>query len=499
MSENPEFDHDTSDRSDPRPESGPWWNRDLGAGRPPTLPPADPPSAGAWNAGGPFGAWPPPPAGGWASGAWPPPPAGGWASGACPPPAPAGRTRSRGRRRVGALAATGAVVGMVAAGVVAGHELWSGATPGTAAAQGPSTGIPSVLNPFAGPLGGSGSAGNFGSTGTPASSSEGSGGPADVSAIAAKVDPGLVIIDTVIGYQQAEGAGTGMVLTPSGEVLTNNHVIDGATRISVTDVGNGRTYQADVVGYDPSADVAVLQLKDASGLATVTLARAAASTGEPVVAVGNAGGTGSLTAVGGSVTATDRSIRASDDLDGAVESLTGLIQTNADIQPGDSGGPLVDASGQVVGMDTAASVGYSLQGSYAGGTQGYAIPIGKAASIASQITAGVSSSTIHVGPTAFLGVYISTGQMGHGFEAFGGRTGTGAAVVGVTNGGPAQAAGIGEGDVITAVNGRPVASGTDLSRDLLPDHPGQVIQVTYTDSAGASHTVAITLQSGPPA
>jgi S1-C subfamily serine protease len=400
---------------------------------------------------------------------------------------------------VGALAATGAVVGMVAAGVVAGHELWSGAGSGPAAVQNPSAGIPSVVNPFAGLPGGSGPTGSSGSAGTPASSSEGSGGPADVSAIAAKVDPGLVIIDTVIGYQQAEGAGTGMVLTPSGEVLTNNHVIDGATRISVTDVGNGRTYQAEVVGYDPSADVAVLQLENASGLATVSLAPAAASKGEPVVAVGNAGGTGSLTAVGGSVTATDRSIRASDDLDGAVESLSGLIQTNADIQPGDSGGPLVDESGQVVGMDTAASVGYSLQGSYAGGTQGYAIPIGKAASIASQITAGVSSSTIHVGPTAFLGVYISTGQMNQGFEAFGGRTGTGAAVVGVTNGGPAQAAGIREGDVITAVNGRPVASGTDLSRDLLPERPGQVIQVTYTDSAGTSHTVAVTLQSGPPA
>ena len=234
------------------------------------------------------------------------------------------------------------------------------------------------------------------------------GSGSTVSSIAAKVDPGLVDIDTTLGYSGEEAAGTGIVLTSNGEILTNNHVIDGATTISVTDVGNGKTYSASVVGYDKTKDVAVLQLHDASGLQTASINTSTASVGETVVGIGNAGGTGGTpSAAGGTVTALNQSITASDEGDGTSEQLTGLIETNADIQAGDSGGSLVNSAGQVIGMDTAASSGTSFQSAReSSGYQGYAIPIGEATTLAKEIEAGDSSSTVHIGTTAFLGVEI---------------------------------------------------------------------------------------------
>ena len=147
-----------------------------------------------------------------------------------------------------------------------------------------------------------------------------------MSAIAQGVNPGLVDINTTLSYQGEQAAGTGMVLTSNGEVLTNNHVIDGATSISVTDVGNGKTYTASVVGYDRSHDIAVIQLNNASGLQTVTLGDSSnVSVGQAVVAIGNAGGTGGTpSAVGGSITALNQSITASDSGDGTSETLSGL-------------------------------------------------------------------------------------------------------------------------------------------------------------------------------
>jgi S1-C subfamily serine protease len=193
------------------------------------------------------------------------------------------------------------------------------------------------------------------SAGTPAASTT----ALTTSQIANKVDPGLVDIVSNLGYQNAEAAGTGQVMTSSGEVLTNNHVIDGATSIKATDIGNGRTYTAKVVGYDQTDDVAVLQLQGASGLATVSFGDSSQVTvGQNVVALGNAEGKGGTPAVAtGTVTALNQSITAGDEGSGSSENLTGMIETNAPIQPGDSGGPLVNSAGQVIGIDTAASSG----------------------------------------------------------------------------------------------------------------------------------------------
>jgi len=229
------------------------------------------------------------------------------------------------------------------------------------------------------------------------------------SQIAARVDPALVDVVSADGDQGAEAAGTGIVLSSNGLILTNNHVINGATAIKVTDIGNGKTYTATVVGYDATQDVAVLQLQGASGLTVASLGDSSTvQTGDNVVALGNAEGKGGTPSVAaGQVTALNQSITASDELSGVSEQLSGLIETNADIQPGDSGGSLVNSYGQVIGMDTAASSS-SQSGdpsqSQSTQEQAFAIPIDTAVSIAKQIEAGDASSTIHIGATAFLGL-----------------------------------------------------------------------------------------------
>jgi S1-C subfamily serine protease len=307
------------------------------------------------------------------------------------------------------------------------------------------------------------------------------------------VAPGLVDINTNLGYQGAAAAGTGIVLTSNGEILTNNHVIDGATSIKVTDLGNGQTYNATVVGYDRTQDVAVLQLQGASGLRTATLGDSSAVTvGEAVVGIGNAGGIGgSPSAAGGSVIALNQSITASDDGSNA-EQLTGLIQTNAQIQPGDSGGPLVDATGKVIGMDTAASANGVQTQSASTGTQAFAIPINQALDIAKQITGGRSSDVIHLGSTAFLGIEVS--QSG----ANGITQSAGVAISGVASGSPAASAGLSAGDTIISVAGHTVSTPSDLSSVVLGLHPGQTVKVVYQDASGAEQTANVTLASGPP-
>ena len=173
-------------------------------------------------------------------------------------------------------------------------------------------------------------------------------------AIVAKVKPGLVIINTTLQYQSEVAAGTGMVINADGLVLTNNHVIDGSTKITATVVSTGKTYPATIVGYDETGDVALIQLQNASGLTTVPIGNySAVKVGDAVVALGNAEGQDTITATAGQVTGLNQAITASDEGGStASETLYGMIQTNADIVPGDSGGPLA-SSGGVIGMDTA--------------------------------------------------------------------------------------------------------------------------------------------------
>jgi S1-C subfamily serine protease len=315
------------------------------------------------------------------------------------------------------------------------------------------------------------------------------------SQIATQTDPGLVDIYTTLGYQQAKAAGTGMVLTSSGEVLTNNHVINGATSITARDIGNGRTYQAKVVGYDHSHDIAVLQLQGASGLQTVTLGDSGSATaGQKVVALGNALGKGGTPAVAtGHIASLGASITASDEGAGTSEQLTGLIHHNAGIQPGDSGGPLVNTAGQIIGINTAASQGTQFQGQQ---TQAFAIPINQAKSIADQIEAGTSSATVHIGLTGLLGVQILSADSA---AANGIQAGSGAVVAGVVSGTPASGAGLTQGDVIVSVDGQSVSSPEQLQSALGQHHPGDSVTIGWQDQTGQTQSASVVLANGPAA
>jgi S1-C subfamily serine protease len=178
-----------------------------------------------------------------------------------------------------------------------------------------------------------------------------------------------------------------------------------------------------------------------------------------------------------------------------------MVETNADIQAGDSGGSLVNADGQVIGMDTAASSGFSFQ-SQSSGTQGFAIPISQAAATARQIESGTGTSSVHVGATAFIGVTISaSGSSGGGPGGFPGQGSSvpGAVISSLVNGGAAQAAGLQQGDVITSLAGQTVDSPSALSKILIGYHPGNSVELGWSDTAGQSHTTNIVLGSGPPA
>jgi S1-C subfamily serine protease len=325
--------------------------------------------------------------------------------------------------------------------------------------------------------------------------------------IATRTDPALADVVSTDGDQDATSAGTGIVLTSNGLVLTNNHVIEGATAIKVTDIGNAATYKATVVGYDATQDVAVIQLQNASGLNTASLGDSStAATGDSVVALGNAGGKGGTpSAATGTVTALNQSITASDGLSGINEQLTGLIETNADIQPGDSGGSLVNSYGQVIGVDTAASSEYQFQGQ-PGQTaeQAYAIPIDQALSITKQIEGGTITSDIHIGSTGFLGVEIQpSSDRPSGYGGLGGRGNgnsggaTGVTIAGTLPGSPAASVGLTEGDAITAIGDQTVSTAKEIAKALVPYQPGSSISIGWVDQYGQSRTSIVILASGP--
>ncbi|SDY05405.1 serine protease, S1-C subfamily, contains C-terminal PDZ domain [Modestobacter sp. DSM 44400] len=385
-------------------------------------------------------------------------------------------TQQRRRTRVVAVGTLG-MVG-IAASTVLGLQAAQGSSTSTAASSVVAEPAVTAFGPGAGFGGLGGRLGGDGSGSVGAYGGSTSSGSAVTAAATATSDQvvGVVDITTGLGYQNASAAGTGMVLTSDGEVLTNNHVVQGATSITVTVLSTGATYDATVVGTDPTDDVAVLQLTDAFGLDTVPVSRDAAAIGDEVTAVGNAGGdVDSTSAAAGSVTALDQSITATDETGSNAEQLTGLIQIAADVVAGDSGGPLFDADGEVIGMDTAAS---------STGGQAYAVPITTALEITGQIGAGVDDGTVHQGYPAFLGVSLLGGT--------GGST-----VAGVVPGGPADEAGLTAGDVLATIGGTAVTSADAVTTALADLDPGDQVAVSWTDSAGTAYSATVTLASGP--
>jgi S1-C subfamily serine protease len=301
--------------------------------------------------------------------------------------------------------------------------------------------------------------------------------PRDASSAAAQVGPQIVDIDAKLGFQSAVGAGTGIVIDPS-VILTNNHVVAGATDLTARSIANGQTYPANVIGFDRQHDIAVLQLAG-GGLPVANIGNSdGLSVGEPVVSLGNAGGAGGAPSVeSGRIAALNQTVSANDALTGSTETLVGLIQVDANIRPGDSGGPTVNSANQVIGMNTAASQNFHL-----GRGQGFAIPINEAMAIAGQIRSGASSPTVHIGPTAFLGVGVNDAQGG-----------SGAVVRQVIPTGPAAGAGLAPGDVVNSINGQPVNSATALTNILDQHHPGDHVSVGLQ-----GRVIDVTLGDGPP-
>jgi len=359
-------------------------------------------------------------------------------------------------------------------------------------------------------------------------------------AIVNKVAPGLVIINTTLRYNSEQAAATGMVINPDGLVLTNNHVIEDSTSITAQ-TANGHQYQAKVLGYDVTGDIALIRLEGAHGLQTVPLGDSASvKTGDSVVAMGNAEGQNAIVPATGQVTALNQTITAGDQ-GGSVtsETLHNMIETNANIVSGDSGGPLANSAGQVIGMDTAGDDGgFAVQQPSAG----YAIPIDTALAVARQIGQGQPSSTVSIGYPPFMGIYIgqgsdsnpqaqaeqqngSFGGNGLGGNGFGGFNGngnsngnpscdasdrnlapveniadvnSGTLILGTICGGPAAAVGMTAGSVITAVNGQAIGSPESLTAVVSKFRPGDTISVTWVSPSGQQTTSIIKLTAGPP-
>ena len=344
--------------------------------------------------------------------------------------------------------------------------------------------------------------------------------PTDIQAVLAKVEPAVVSIDTTAYTggsgtgattgQEVEGAGTGMILTPDGEVLTNNHVVAGASTLTVTLFGQTRALTAHVVGTDPAQDLALVQIDGQHNLPTVALGNSAkVLVGDDVVAIGNALALqGGPTVTEGIVSATGRSLSAESDLSGTTEHLTGLLQTDAPINPGNSGGPLVNADAQVVGMNTAVAqsggdnapaqnIGFAiavntikplLSGLLAGGTGG---PTGTGTGT----QGGSGGSSAPSAGAAYMGVVVEnvTPQLAGAQHL---ATTTGALVVGVSHGGPAATAGVRAGDVIVSLDGATVPDVAALVKDIAAHLPGDVVTVGLDRDAHRS-TVSVTLTSTP--
>jgi S1-C subfamily serine protease len=304
--------------------------------------------------------------------------------------------------------------------------------------------------------------------------------------------PGIVDIYTNLGYQQAAAAGTGIVLTSSGEILTNNHVIRGATSIKVIVLDTGKSYKASVVGYTVDHDIAVLQLTNASGLTPAPLGTSTSvKVGDAVTTLGNAGGAGGApSAASGKIVGLGKSITARDDSGGS-EKLTGLFETDAALQPGDSGGPMVSADGKVIGVDTAASTGFTYQGS---SSRGFAIPINRATALAAQMVAGKASASVHIGPTAFLGVQVQSSSPYYQQ----GAPSSGLFVGGVVTGSPLAKVGIKQGDIVTKFDGMALATPAKLTALVVTKSPGDSVEVRWVDQYGTAHVATIKLASGPP-
>ncbi|AZG48681.1 Serine protease Do-like HtrA [Gordonia insulae] len=287
--------------------------------------------------------------------------------------------------------------------------------------------------------------------------------------------------DIKVNTSQGTAVGSGIILSPDGYVLTNNHVVAAAgqgSAITVT-TGDGKTHTAEVTGTSPSYDLAVIKLANASGLTPATLGDSSGlQVGEQVVAVGSPENL-SNTVTSGIVSALSRTVTAGDESGSGLTVYNGL-QTDTPINPGNSGGPLVNLQGQVVGVNSAVDTGQGGSGGVQAYGLGFAIPVNAAKRIANELLQdGQAMKPV-------LGV--------QGSLASANGSATGAQVGGVQAGGAAASAGIKNGDVITKVGDTPISDYADLMAQILTHAPGETVPVTV-GSGNDARTVQVKLGS----
>ena len=297
----------------------------------------------------------------------------------------------------------------------------------------------------------------------------------DVHSIITQVEPSIVSIATN-NSDGSSSQGSGMIISATGLVLTNNHVIASASNVLVSVYGNQIPWNATIIGRDPVDDLALLSLPGASGLPTVKLGNSLnVSVGESVLAIGNALGLeGGLTVTEGIVSALGRTVPAGDISAGINETLTDMIQTDAAINPGNSGGPLVDMNGNVIGMNTAS--GSSSNGNVAAQNIGFAIPTSTIESLLPQLQKG----GVIQGGISTIGVQSAdlSDQL-RAYYGIGPIPNSGAVIVAFTGNSPAQSEGLAIGDVITAIDLSPITSSAQLNTIIDSTNPGTSIVVTY--------------------
>jgi S1-C subfamily serine protease len=467
--------------SNPEPQAAPG-SGETGSGEPvpgeligaaptaPAGPPAGPPPAGPPPAGPPAGAAAASLIG--AAAAPPPPP---------PSPLPPERRAARGQqqRNLSVIAAIFLLVGSAFVGFGARDGWFTRDTSSTSVAANPSSGSSSSSNPS-----------------TVDNSSDTSSTGVDFGAVADDVDDAIVNITSTSEF--GVGAGTGMIISSKGLVLTNHHVIAGAEDLSVEVGGNGDTYDAHVLGYSIDDDVALVQIEGVSGLPTIDTDDNVVAQ-DSVLVMGNAlGRGGEPTVSSGQVVALDQQITATDETGQDAETLTGMIQIAASVQPGQSGGAVVNADGEVVGMTTAASVNGNYRVNNASG-EAYAIPITRALAATQEIEKGTSTASVHVGPRAVMGISIQGEVAGANGRADTSGTATGVPVADVTADGPAAGAGIAAGATIVGIGDTTVTSVDDITKAMNTLKPGDEVKVTWLDGSGTRHSATVELDEGPPA
>ncbi len=310
--------------------------------------------------------------------------------------------------------------------------------------------------------------------------------------IASKVTPAVVSIvsstysTSYWGYgQSSQSAGTGMIVTSDGYVLTNKHVVEDATDIQIV-TDSGDTYDdVDIVGLDPLNDVAYLKINNVSDLPTVTLGDSKTiAVGQPVLAIGNALGAYQNSVTQGIISGTGRSVAASDSDGSNVEYLSDMLQTDAAINSGNSGGPLVNAAGDVIGINTAVSS--------SGNGLGFAIPISATKGMLESIIENNKASRAYLGLT-YINITSDVAKqynlsVKHGAYIYS----TNSRQAAIVSGGPADQAGIKEGDIITKVGTVEIGAAGSISTLVGEYKSGDTIQLTVLRD-GKEQTINITL------